>query len=71
MTGLVTLLEAAVLVNDESILADGLVWWRRRMRVLQLPADAFLDAALDALAAAFEPGPFRSLLLRARFDSVT
>lgn len=71
LTGLVTLLEAAVLVNDESILADGLVWWRRRMRVLQLPADAFLDAALDALAAAFEPGPFRSLLLRARFDSVT
>jgi methanogenic corrinoid protein MtbC1 len=68
---LLTLLEAAVLVNDESILTDGLTWWRRRMRALQVSADAFLDAALDALSAALEPGPFRSVLLRARFDTLS
>jgi methanogenic corrinoid protein MtbC1 len=70
LSGLLALLEAAVLVNDESILGDGLDWWRRRMRALQVSGDAFLDPALDALSAALEPGPFRSFLLRARFDGV-
>ncbi len=70
LNSLLALVEAAVLVDDETIVTDGLLWWQRRMRALQISADGFLDAALDALAAAFEPGPFRSLILRARFDAV-
>jgi methanogenic corrinoid protein MtbC1 len=69
LISMVALVEAAVLVNDESILTDGLARWRRRMRDRQLPTEAFLDVALDAVAAAFEPGPFRSFLLRARFNA--
>ncbi len=69
--GMVKLLEASVLVDDESVLIDGINRWRRRMRASQVPTDAFLEAAFDAVTPALESVPFRSLLLRARSATLT
>jgi methylmalonyl-CoA mutase cobalamin-binding subunit len=53
--------EAALVVDDDRLLAETLAWWRARLVALGRPATR-VDDVLGAVVATLEPGPLRKIL---------